>query len=1073
MSKILGFSEGMASLPSPEMLSDNQSALIENMKLDESGTLVTITSPTLIHSTAFAGALKAWQWSPVYLPTGCIDTYVFICALTTSIVMKYRTATNTWASSTLISGIVGSKVRAGSDGTQFVFVDGRTGSRAQRIMIDEYHAVTCHDIGVRPSTTKPVIASLEINKDEDNTGIGAPIGSTLMYCYCIINKFGERSNPSPVAVMSHFNEYVRGEFLDGDYEYDPALRGSIKSVAVTCSIPYPAECARVELYRSECDYIENMTNPSEMTLCASIQSTGTDTVTILDVRPRSVQPADYENDLAPTGDDIALSSGVIFIANAVTNQQFPVNVNRAWKIVLTNNNEYAYINQWHRIMIYGKSRGRVIDPGDDGLGYNWDDITGDIGFYDTDRCTLLNAELRGAGTTETPGILSEWDADHEHMSEEIKYERLYHIQIPIIPAHSEKIIYLVEASSGVTIPQPGDYEPTMRLLNPVRRNGTALALHMADFDRYITGTSVNGLMPIGLNKANRNPSADEADRPSGGAITQYNHYAHDGVSEIAIDDLDGLKIADSGVTGEDTYWTFDLGDRYIVSGGFACIGLTASTDNNTEYATKVLRIGDSNTFLSLYYYKKANRASVVCKIKHPKNQYNLVHAMVESDTLGDNAFLYVSWGRPYYDEAGIRKTPILVGIFHQDTTGSLIGAHSNTWLMVSDSAYMDSISSPECLVSTSMDDCMVTITNYTAPSTPVITGNATASQGKRVDVVSHIYVEIGKHYDSPRHALDFLMMRSVYPTEGIGYCGDYANYPGLTPAGYYAKNLNVSISSISLDSNTAPGRIRWSRGAGVPELHEIHTYDEILRIYPMKSFMPTDEHNTLLVWTASGKLMRVNLIDDARSIANIITDMENVVLTSPDALVAMHGGLVWNDQNGLMYLTQSGTKDIIAGRLPRDDNRRLVANARDEEVYSVTSGALHTYSSRYDAWSKVTFSFTPIAFVIHTGLAHVIDSTGKLWRLSGTAKLTPKVITKAIPAGTRIRKIMILGDHKDTAIVLPKAYHPRENSAATSGTSYEIITNELTALPGLKANYVQFEITGIDAIKGIGIEDGN
>ncbi|HOZ02099.1 MAG TPA: hypothetical protein PLG20_09790, partial [Candidatus Syntrophosphaera sp.] len=112
--------------------------------------------------------------------------------------------------------------------------------------------------GTEQPKTKPTILQIDNERYEDEAYTGLPVGSILFYCYCIVNEYGERSNPSPLAICDTAQWLAKGTLeLEEDYAYIDINGGSIKSVSVSCAIPQPDEAKRIELYRTGTPYFES------------------------------------------------------------------------------------------------------------------------------------------------------------------------------------------------------------------------------------------------------------------------------------------------------------------------------------------------------------------------------------------------------------------------------------------------------------------------------------------------------------------------------------------------------------------------------------------------------------------------------------------------------------------------------------------------------------------------------------------------------------------------------------------------------------------------------------------------
>ncbi|HNX38919.1 MAG TPA: hypothetical protein PKI15_11215, partial [Candidatus Cloacimonadota bacterium] len=309
-------------------------------------------------------------------------------------------------------------------------------------------AITCRRFGTQQPITAPVIRQIDNSKYEDQKFTGMPVGSILFYAYCIVNEYGERSNPSPQVVCDTAQWFVKGELLDSEYIYSDLNTGSVKSVSVECAIPVTTEAKRIELYRTSAEYHEGSMPLEPFKLVLSQDISGErDSITLLDSSFYSPMAIDYENDVAPAGDDIVLESGTVFIANAVADKTFAVPVTKVWKITLNNANSLNYINRWFAIDIRDDVAHAIsgLSALDYFPGLTMTAITGaKYRFIDTDMITPLTAYI-GKGNGSVFSTLT-----HLTAPTTVKYWGLTYIQIPYLQANSEKVIYLIEATSNIT-----------------------------------------------------------------------------------------------------------------------------------------------------------------------------------------------------------------------------------------------------------------------------------------------------------------------------------------------------------------------------------------------------------------------------------------------------------------------------------------------------------------------------------------------------------------------------------------------------------------------------------------------
>ncbi|HNX38858.1 MAG TPA: hypothetical protein PKI15_10910, partial [Candidatus Cloacimonadota bacterium] len=181
----------MAEAVPPELLKEDQAALIQNMRVAADGSLEAVRVPRAI-ATGSQLPAHTYSWEPVYLPTDCIESVVYVCFSNAgNLYLTYKKTAGYYSTANILTGIDTDNLQVSFDSQQFLFIDGRDGMGAQRIVIDSLGAITCRRFGTQQPTTAPVIRQIDNSKYEDQKFTGMPVGSILFYAYCIVNEYGE------------------------------------------------------------------------------------------------------------------------------------------------------------------------------------------------------------------------------------------------------------------------------------------------------------------------------------------------------------------------------------------------------------------------------------------------------------------------------------------------------------------------------------------------------------------------------------------------------------------------------------------------------------------------------------------------------------------------------------------------------------------------------------------------------------------------------------------------------------------------------------------------------------------
>jgi len=1038
MIKRENFLGGMSEVLPAENLPEGMAAAIENMRLDRDGTWRVLQEPAYRDDLQFESG-KAYAWQPVYMPSGADsgeDTvYVYFASGFCAIWYKtgYDPLGEPYWTMTLANDITDlietDSVRVGYDSQQFVFVDGRENGGAQRITIDSEGDIHLRRFGTEQPKTKPTILQIDNERYEDEAYTGLPVGSILFYCYCIVNEYGERSNPSPLAICDTAQWLAKGTLeLEEDYAYIDINGGSIKSVSVSCAIPQPDEAKRIELYRTGTPYFESAVPLPPLKLVTSqAVPEGADTVNMTDSAFASAIEADYENDSAPAGDDISLESGTVFIANAVTQTSFGYPVDKAWAITLTNRNQENYVNRWICIDIRN-SAGNFVGLSNTNAIYE-----ANYRFVYSDMITPITAWGTKANTDGSVHTFTDIVS-----GDTLYYHNLVWLQVPYIAANSDTTIYLVQYSDNVD----ETYGSNIQVLtegnsrtfldswidNPVRDENCKISV-----GRIVTTPPVtDGWQAARGNKANAFWKATTTGTQiwdNQGTIIQalpiYDYSENSAVSynnsmpwtytggaaAFTYSGVEGMGDADSGyfyifAKINASYSIDDVKLAAIVFGSDSSIVI--ALDNAVGGKSLAVKIGDDDDSPYEVYQHPLTGGTHLFAFVSWQRDFNATGADVDQKTLLKVATLEWSAGLPTYTETYHNNAPKL-----------------------------KEVNEPAVYIYENHLDSDIKASGYWC-------------------------FNMGEFIDNDYEILAL----SRFDTHFKDYVIGVRNFERTLDT---VGNVNVAIEALELENSRKPGKIRWSNGGAVPDLYEHNIFEAAVRIVPLKSFQPTDEHNTLLIWTEKN-VLRMGLSGINQEASAVITEARGIGLQNPDCLVQVADGVIWSEKTGIYYLSAGGLKEIGQRRVTLDVYERAIYDPYHREVLFVKSDSTAmVYSLDYDVWSQVDYGVEPQGYLEIDGAGHLLSAEGIYELEPDGDTLTPRILTRKIPARNKINRLTL---HSEAGNVKAFIHNHRLAVTPKETATYALGKDDPKGIPQLSGDYVQFEIE-TDSIHSFDVEDRN
>jgi len=963
------------------------------------------------------------------------------------------------------------KIQVAQSSNQFIFVDGRDGNPAKRIKISQEQktisptiAVYESDIGILGSTYFPSILSVKFNSTEDNQYTGIGMGSIFGYCYTQLNEYGEESMPSPLRIIDFLEWQKRGNVVDGgDYFYDAELRGSIQSISVRCRVT-DVHTRGINLYRCSAYATESLRPMTTLKLVKNVEvnraiaataNTEVVNVDIFDSYPETMVQLDYEHQIGSAGDDIALSGGTVFIANAVKQYNFPVEIATIHKITLPNPNDRNYTNQWIMLDLYDDD---VCPSGESKLeGYSWT-------RFDIDRTVMLDTDFI------TP--LNVWCLPINQVIKDsegntIKTRRLCKIQIPYIPANSSKDIYFVVGKSDLPDVGAGRFIEIINVngttvfndnlnINPVRSENTLAC--------YSSRTLTN---PYSLRSDYK--QVNKANEYAGGSPTVgtrnsvlYDEYAQQADEQATVilpnytSDLEvtatNLFMPDKGYMA--AFFTFTAIDVESYVKIMEVKEGAAGNPTINVYARSGINIVGVYSLLSLYAECVSDgNTDVTTEVITAKTS-------ILSSPYYHQFYVIVSWQNNKKAVAAESTMKLCLGIMN--TNGSILTGNVYETVIYEnheetvEGHYIDGNADMHIYYLTDTDPVL----NFTMP-----------------------LFEGDTYLDEATMLTSLKQLSRCFPYYPTGFIGiDYTTV-SIVDDDYY-HNANMSINQIYRVNDETPGIITWSAYGIMSALNSKNIQDEVIRIYPMRSFMPTIEHNTLLVWTRK-TLGRVILSGETGDQCDYVIDFDNIGIDSADALVAISNGVAWHDGKEMYIYDDRGLHRKSLGRIAVNTGYVIKYDFKYECIWLIEDAYnAYVYDITNDNWFKYHYIGSrkvPDEFFLHKNLTTLeIDycflsrEDYSFYTYSG-ANMTTKIKTKAYRIGrySKIVRWMLKGlTYTSTTLFsyVCRLYGSLITNGNSTTTTYTGSYNKKTSVPHLRGENIQFEIDNADQVTGIEME---
>lgn len=1002
---------------------DNCAKALQNLQVAVDGRLIGCPSQAsqILPSHTSYSFENIWMWEPANLPSGCYDPHVFVIVQSNNAVrLLHRTGSVTWNSIEIGSVSSRKNIMVDSSPEMFVFTTGRSADPAQKITISAAGTPTMSRLGASQPTSLPIVRKITCDQLRDEQYTGMSTGSILMYCYCVVNKWGEKSNPSPLAV--HDAAQWMEKKISDDNTILQANGGSIKSVEVECQIPDRQNAVAVHLYRANAQYSESGT-PVALPMLVAVRDIGendTSTITITDTNFPADLPPDYENDSAPAADDLAISDGKIFLANASDQGTFPFPTRVAYKLTIQNPNPVEYVNQWFHMALYDANSPAIVRILPDALA-----IDANTRILDTDRITPLLCYYRASGTTTDPDSGAGCKVANEIW-----------VRIPVMPMNSSKDIYLVQftqVGSGFENPiQDGTLKDILEYEDHLQRTPVRDEWAMLSMGKKFDATMIGAMIGDMINKANTgNPPAI--------ADENIQEMLHDTMCDSEAPGNKGIGIRLRSGSSDSPGW-FDSQDKpdgfiFAVALKTAIPGTTGRNIYNV--LGNLIRLQHHSSFTSpVLVWKRRSQYN------DPGAQYLPLPELKEADV---RMFLIISADSVV--PANPQHRNLRIQAFYLDVNDRI--------------AYAESANDIQFTQSSETDDFPAEVTPAYEEQPRIFAYQYYASKGQKLDRFN---------------ASQLLHHLPIFPVQAVGLKG----YTWIPQTGdKWIKNNNLTATQITgvQSSGNQVGLIRWGAGGSFPQLSEYPTQHNILKIAPLKSFTDTDEHNTMMIWTSDGKLMRLALFGDNASEAQLITDIDGVGRIQPNTLCRTPRGLAWATQDGIFIYSEAGLRNISKGIVDIANTPAVMFYLKRRKKLVVPNVST-TYALMYDldteTWHKETLTYSTI---ISGGTTQTYDyvvakTEKRIQTMTGATPLANgTVTTKRFPIRGRISKIRVKGETADGNITIAFRLTGNNYGGTIQTPSISAKLNTFTAVTGIAHASDGIEIVLSHQTRIINIDD--
>jgi hypothetical protein len=321
--------------------------------------------------------------------------------------------------------------------------------------------------------------------------------------------------------------------------------------------------------------------------------------------------------------------------------------------------------------------------------------------------------------------------------------------------------------------------------------------------------------------------------------------------------------------------------------------------------------------------------------------------------------------------------------------------------------------------------------------------------------------------------LNVLRFMPLFNTEGIGaYDTFYAN----DNAGVSYLNSNTTITTIIGKEDTRPGRIQWGSYGAMPDLNEYSINEDIMGITPIKSFQPTDEHNTILVFTKNNTAV-LALLGNSSKTCTVTRQLTGVGLVSRKGLCVLNNGVAWLSQQGIMVITSSGIVNISRGVINTSSITSLRYDHDRNWIWARTDEAqTYVYQSDEKVWWEYNESSPPDDFMgcINNQYGWISYEDRIMYKDGSDPSIGNRatlIKTRAVSMIKKLGRVKLIGNlTAGTYSLRARMFSNRITGIATETAEFTTAMNGRTAIPGVGADYVQLDLKGVNNIVAVAIE---
>lgn len=336
-------------------------------------------------------------------------------------------------------------------------------------------------------------------------------------------------------------------------------------------------------------------------------------------------------------------------------------------------------------------------------------------------------------------------------------------------------------------------------------------------------------------------------------------------------------------------------------------------------------------------------------------------------------------------------------------------------------------------------------------------------------------VQSGEYINKTEQILSIARFMPIYPVAGIGAYSEVAASDASTPS-LMLVNENVNIEALSLLQDSRPGRIQWGGYAGMPDLNEYAINENILRIAPMKSLMPTDEHNTILVFTKTN-VYRLALLGNSADDCRVIKELSGLGLVNADCLVEISAGYAWLSPKGIIMLTERGLRNISDGIIDTNGVISLAYDRLKNWLWARTS--TDSYVFQLDEGFRWMHKNTnhPSKFIgaLDDAEGWLDYGDNVIYRHGDNPNVgdnKTRIVTRAIRLIKKLGRIKVVSKFASSSYTFSVKLHGSKitGNTAVSG-SYTANTNAKVAVPAASADYAQLDLQGVNDVIAVEIEN--